>query len=192
MKALLLIVVAITTIVAGTTFAAHTTSQATAAKATGFTLCKSTYALCTTATCTRTAGYKGTLSCVCRVRSGYSAGTKACQAIHHTSAGTVIYSRYYPVKAYAVCSNARPWAWCLDAPCLIDKHDPSKAHCTCTEVESKKSYVIVTNAYTKATCSTGIKSSATVSGIRQISHFIKAEHLIPVLTTTVVNNPPPP
>jgi hypothetical protein len=164
----------------------------TSTGATNFTVCKSTYALCTTAACTAIAGQKGNLNCPCSVHTGYSGGTTACKPVQHTAAGSLIYSRYYPVKAYAVCSNNRPWAWCLDVPCLIDKHDPSKANCTCTVVKNQNPYVIVTNKYNpKTTCTTGIISSATVSGITQISNFIKSKNLIPPFTIKVLNTPPP-
>jgi len=177
-------------------FAAATMGESlaatTATNATNFTACKSTYALCTTAACTPIAGQKGNLNCPCSVHTGYSAGTKACQPIKHTAAGELIYSRYYPVKAYAVCSNDRPWAWCLDVPCLIDKSDPSKANCTCTVAKNQNPYVIVTSHYNpKTTCTTGIISSATVSGITQISNFIQSKHLIPPFTIKVLNTPPP-
>jgi hypothetical protein len=156
-----------------------------------FTMCKSTYALCTTAACVPIAGQKGNLNCPCSVHTGYSGGVKACQAVQHTAAGDLVYSRYYPVKAYAECSNDRPWAWCLDVPCLIDKKDPSKANCTCTVTKNQNPYVIVTDHYTAKTCSTGIISSATVSGITQISNFIQAQKLIPPFTIKVLNTPPP-
>jgi hypothetical protein len=171
--------------------AARPGSAATSPSPAPFTLCKSTYALCTTAACTPVAGQKGNLRCPCSVHTGYSAGTKACQPVAHTTAGDAIFSRYYPVKAYAACSNSRPWAWCLDAPCVIDKNDPSKATCTCTATTNQNPYVIVTNAYTKSTCSTGIISSATVSGIQQITKFIKSQNLLPRFSTKVLNSPPP-
>lgn len=192
MKILLFVVIAaLAAVTFGTTLAVNTGSSTTSTGDTNFTLCKSTYALCTTAACTPIAGQSGKLNCPCSVHTGYSAGTKACQPVAHTNAGDVIYSRYYPVKAYAICSNARPWAWCLDVPCAIDKHDPSKANCACTTVNNQNPYVIVTNSYTKSTCSTGIISSATVSGITQISNFIKSKNLIPPFTIKTLNSPPP-
>lgn len=156
-----------------------------------FTLCKSTYALCTTARCTPIAGRAGSVSCGCTVHAGYSAATTTCRAVQETSAGRLIVSRYYPVEAYAICSNDRPWANCLDSPCLIDKQDPSKATCTCTVAKNQNPYVIVTNRYTKSTCTTGIISSATVQGGEQISNFIRAQKLIPPFTTKILNSPPP-
>jgi hypothetical protein len=155
-----------------------------------FTLCKSTYALCTTARCTPIAGHPGSVSCGCSVHAGYSAATTACRAVQATSAGPSIVSRYYPVKTYASCSNDRPWANCLDSPCLIDKKDPSKATCTCTIAKNQNPYVIVTNKYTKSTCTTGIISSATVADSERISSFIQAQRLIPPFTSKVLNSPP--
>ena len=156
-----------------------------------FTLCKSTYALCTTARCTPTAGHAGSISCGCSVHTGYSAATTACRAVQQTNAGRSIVSRYYPVKAYAICANGRPWANCLDSPCLIDKRDPSKATCTCTIAKNQHPYVIVTNKYSKSMCATGIISSATVQASERISNFIQEQRLMPPFTIKVLNSPSP-
>ena len=156
-----------------------------------FTLCKSTYALCTTARCTPIAGHAGSISCGCSVHTGYSAATTTCRAVQQTNAGRSIVSRYYPVKAYAICANDRPWANCLDSPCLIDKKDPSKATCTCTIAKNQHPYVIVTSKYSKSTCATGIISSATVQGSERISNFIQEQKLIPPFTIKVLNSPSP-
>jgi hypothetical protein len=169
---------------------ANVAAAATASPAL-FTLCKSTYALCTTARCMPIAGHAGSVSCGCSVHTGFSAATTACRAVQQTYAGRSIVSRYYPVKAYAICANARPWANCLDSPCLIDKKDPSKATCTCTIAKNQTPYVIVTNRYSKSTCTTGIISSATVAGSERISNFIQEQRLIPPFTIKVLNSPSP-
>jgi hypothetical protein len=142
------------------------------AQSAGFTLCRSTYALCTTAPC-RPAGKDGALSCACEVRTGYSAGQESCQDLRKASDSTQLRSRYYPVKSYAVCTNDRPWAWCLDKPCTIDIADPTKANCACTTVKDQGPYVIVGHTNTPATCTTGTISSATVTGITEITDFLK-------------------
>lgn len=170
---------------------ALTQATTTSTNATNFTLCKSTYALCTTAMCKPVPGQKGNLLCGCSVRTGYSAGTQSCKSVQHVAAGDVIYSRYYPVKAYAVCSNSRPWAWCLDVPCLIDRNHPSRASCRCTAVNDENPYIVVTDKYTKSTCTTGIISSATLQGIKQIDDFIQSKHLLPAFTVKVFNMPKP-
>jgi hypothetical protein len=155
----------------------------------GFTLCKSTYALCTTAPCTPVAGTKDTVSCTCEVKTGYSAGQKACQGVTKSSEGEQVRSRYYPVKSYAVCTNDRPWAWCLDKPCIVDKNDPSKATCACTSVKDQGSYVIVTPTYARSTCTTGIISSATVTQITQVTDFLKTSTELKPFDIEVLNSP---
>jgi hypothetical protein len=154
-----------------------------------FTLCKSTYALCTTAPYTPVAGQKDTVSCACDVKTGYSAGTEPCQGKVETAKGTQVRSRYYPVKSYAVCANDRPWAWCLDKPCIIDKSHPTKAACACTSVKEEGHYVIVTNKYAASTCTTGIISSATVTQIDQVTDFLKKSSQLKPFGITVLNGP---
>ncbi len=60
-----LVVVALVAVVGG---------PAQADDQTDFKVCKSTYALCTTAPCTPVAGSKDTVACACEVKIGYSAG----------------------------------------------------------------------------------------------------------------------
>jgi hypothetical protein len=79
------------------------------------------------------------------------------------------------VKYYAVCSNDRAWAWCLDKPCTVDKDNPSKASCACTLVKDQGPYVVVTDKYNDSTCTTDIWSSATVQAITQITDFLKTQ-----------------
>lgn len=160
---------------------------ASAGGQTDFKLCKSTYALCTTAPCTPVAGTKDAVSCACDVKTGYSAGLEACQDETETSGGS-IKSRYFPVKSYAICSNDRPWAWCLDKPCTVDKDDPTKASCACTSVKDQGPYVIVTDSYTDATCSTGIISSATVTQITQVTDFLKKSSELKPFDIKVLNS----
>lgn len=152
-----------------------------------FKLCQSTYALCTTAPCTPVAGTKDTVSCACKVETGYSAGLEACQDPTETSDGKQIHSRYFPVKSYAVCTNDRPWAWCLDKPCIVDKDDPTKASCACTSVKDQGPYVVVTDDYTDKTCSTGIISSATVTQITQVTDFLKKSSELKPFDIKVLN-----
>jgi hypothetical protein len=154
---------------------------------TDFKVCQSTYALCTTAPCTPVAGTKDTVSCACEVKTGYSAGLEACQDAAATSGGN-IKSRYFPVKSYAVCSNDRPWAWCLDKPCTIDKDDPTKATCECTSVKDQGPYVIVTDTLTDSTCTTGIISSATVDQITQVTDFLRTNADLKPFDIKVLNS----
>lgn len=137
--------------------------------------CKSKYALCTTAKCVAVAGKKDVVSCKCKVITGYSAATQRCQAVKKISKNELVYSRYYPVKSYVSCSNSRPWAWCLDKPCLVDKKNPSTASCACSVVSHLGPYVIVTNKNTPTTCTSGVISSATIDQITEITDFLKTQ-----------------
>ncbi len=128
-----------------------------------FKVCESTYALCTTAACEPIDGDKDTVSCACDVKTGYSAGEEPCTGEIKTEKGTQISSRYYPITGYAACNNDRPWAWCLDKPCIVDADDPAKASCACTVTKDKGPYLVVTDTYTDTTCTTKMWSSATVA-----------------------------
>jgi hypothetical protein len=150
-------------------------ASGTAFAKSGFTVCKSTYALCTTAACKPIAGDKANVACACEVRTGYSAGHVPCVEAKTTSQGTTVVSRYFPIKSYAQCANDRPWAWCFDKSCEIDKNDPTKATCTCALMKDKGDYVIVTHAYAPSTCSSGLYSSATVTELEDVTHFLE-EH----------------
>jgi hypothetical protein len=63
----------------------------------------------------------------------------------------------------------------LDKPCIIDKNNPEAAACACDAVRNLGDYVIVTNAYTPATCATGIISSATVEQITEVTDYLKSK-----------------
>ena len=154
---------------------AITSAFAPAARAQDFKVCKSTFALCTIAPCDPVPGNDKEVTCHCTVNKGYSAGQQACEDVKDTPKGQQIRSRYYPVHSYAVCSNDRPWAWCLDKPCLIDKNNPEAASCACGVVKNLGDYVIVTSDYTPATCTEGVISSATVQQSDQITDYLKTK-----------------
>jgi hypothetical protein len=143
------------------------------AQAQAFKVCKGEFALCTIAPCDPVPGNDKQVACHCTVNRGYSAGQEPCQGAKETPEGRQIRSRYYPVKSYAVCANDRPWAWCLDKPCIVDKNNPQAALCTCDAVKNLGDYVIVTSAYTAATCTSGVISSATVQQIGQVTDYLK-------------------
>jgi hypothetical protein len=145
------------------------------AHAQDFKVCKSEFALCTIARCDPIPGNEKQVSCHCTVNMGYSAGQEPCERVKDTPNGQQIRSRYYPVHSYADCSNDRPWAWCLDKPCMIDKNNPQAASCSCDLVKNLGDYVIVTSGYTPNTCTTGVISSATVKQITQVTDFLKTK-----------------
>jgi len=158
----------------------------TAQAADDFSVCKGTFALCTTATCTPTPGKEGTVSCGCEVKNGYSAGHQSCQQAREVGPGRLM-SRYYPVKYHAICSNSRPWASCLDKPCTVDKDNPSKATCACSLVQNAGDYVVVTPTYDPSTCTTGIVSSATVQNAAQLTDFLKTQPELKPFPVKIVN-----
>jgi hypothetical protein len=145
------------------------------ADAADFIVCESKYALCTTAPCTPIPGKDGWVSCQCNVVTGYSAGMKPCQPVQDTAEGQRVNSRYHPIQSYALCSNNRPWAWCLDSPCVIDRNNPSQAACACSIVANQGDYVIVsaTGTYDDSSCTTGLYSSARVTDLNQVTDFLR-------------------
>jgi hypothetical protein len=64
-------------------------SSATVVPGPGFIVCKSTYALCTTAPCTPIADAPGFDSCDCNVMTGYSVGLPQCQGLQDTGEGVL-------------------------------------------------------------------------------------------------------
>ncbi len=152
-----------------------------------FTLCESTYALCTTATCTPIPGEDDTVSCGCDVKTGYSVGEDACTGEVATNEGKQISSRYYPIKNYVSCNNDRDWAWCLDKPCIVDENSPTKASCACTVTKGQKPYVVVTDTYSDTTCTTDMWSSATAAGVKEISDFLNKSDNIKPFDIKVLN-----
>jgi hypothetical protein len=123
-------------------------------------------------------------------QSRFSTGAQPCTGVASTPHGEQIRSRYYPVQSYAICRNDRPWAWCLDKPCLIDKNNPEAATCTCDKVKGLGAYVIVTTKYTPETCTTGVISSATVPQIDQATQSLKDTKVLAPFPIRVVNGAP--
>ena len=152
-----------------------------------FTVCKSTYALCTKAKCTHIADNEKEVSCACEVRTGYSLGTQPCESAQQAKDSQTLKSRYYPIKSYARCSNDRPWAYCLDATCTVDNADKTKASCTCKLVRNQGDYVITGDRYDKSTCTTGIISSATVDQIDQATDFLETQDALAPFDFKVLN-----
>ena len=149
-----------------------------------FTLCEGTYALCTTAKCTyvpgpEKPGVAPLLNCPCSVQTDYSVGQNACDTVPKVTpkVGLSISSRYHPITSMAICSNDRPWAWCLDKPCTVNEgpNNTLIANCLCDQVSTpKKNYVIVTESFSESTCTTDIWSSAAPSDIIDIMKFLAA------------------
>ncbi len=143
-----------------------------------FIVCSSTYALCTTALCSPIPGDDQNVSCDCNVTTGYSTGLTECPGVQQTDEGETVVSRYYLITSYLRCSNDRPWAMCLDSPCIIDSSDPSQAACKCSVLAEQGPYIIV-NAdgdYSNTSCINGVNSYATVADVRQITDYLKTHN----------------
>src|SRR5216683_7511950 len=150
-------------------------TTSSAAPAPDFVVCSSTYALCTTALCSTIEGDDQNVSCNCDVTTGYSAGLTECPGVVDTSEGETVVSRYFPITSYLRCANGRPWAMCLDSPCIIDPNDSTKAACKCMILANQGAYIIV-NAdgdYSDTTCMNGPNSYATVVDVRQVTRYLK-------------------
>lgn len=136
-------------------------------------VCESTYALCTTAKCSLIEEGQETVLCDCDVKTGYSVGSTPCHDPVGSPEGKQVVSRYYPIRSFAACNNDRPWAWCYDRPCIVDKDDPSRAACACNIVQNEGPYVMVADSYTDTTCTTGLYSSARVKDLERVTEFLK-------------------
>ncbi len=144
------------------------------APAPNFTVCKGTFALCTTAKCTRRAD--SSFDCSCDVKQGYSAGMKSCGEVPQATpqAGQLIPSRYFPITSMAICQTREVFAACLDSPCTVEA-DTSKAKCKCSLAASNQPFVVVAGTATDAMCRSAIWSSATVEQVIQITGFLYAQ-----------------
>jgi hypothetical protein len=166
---------------------------APAAENAKFYVCEGTFALCTTAQCTKGQPGDKDVQCTCTVNTGYSAGEQQCQAPIQTDQGTKIFSRFFPITSYQKCTNApnasSPWAWCLDRACFIDKNNPAIAQCVCGRVETpfyeekpSHPYVIVTGQTVPNLCQNNTNySSATVDDLKQINDAFNNYLKIPLI-----------
>lgn len=145
-----------------------------------FTTCKSKYALCTKAKCHAISGKKGIVACECLVKNGYSIGTESCTSLKKNTDHNYLKSRYSPIKGYIQCTNSRPWAWCLDKLCIVNRKSPSKAICACSVTKNRGPYVVVANRYFSTACTSDLYSSATIKDVNKISHFAKTQKQIKV------------
>jgi hypothetical protein len=137
-------------------------------------ICEGEYALCTTAKCSPIPGQSATALCNCQMKKGYSVGYQSCPEPTITPEGfKTTKSRYYPIKDYVSCSNNRAWAFCLDSPCIVDKNDPSKAICTCSTVQGKGDYMIVSSTCDKAGCESDFYSSALLTQNKELELFLQ-------------------
>lgn len=102
-------------------------------------VCDGDYALCTSAECTPDPDNPTAKAvCDCTVENGQNYGvltTCAARTAVETSGTTLLVSTYSfaqaATKDVMTCTGANYWTDCLDAPCVVDPRDPTKAICTC-------------------------------------------------------------
>ncbi len=131
-------------------------------------VCDEKYALCTKAECIPLPGDPTKAICFCSTEIGDSAGYKACSIKRDNDGYEEIKSRYYPIGSYVQCSNARPWALCMDSPCVVDPNNPKKAYCTCDIIYNKGDYVLPSDTCDKTKCANGLWSSALAKDVTEL------------------------
>jgi len=125
----------------------------------------------------------GNLACPCDVQTRSSAGFSECGLpSFDESENLVVLSRYADeFSDRAVCNNDLPWADCLDKPCFIHAHDPSKATCMCELVQKSGPYVVTGSASTSGCNDGNTYSSALIDDDLRITHFLSlSESVMPL------------
>jgi peroxiredoxin len=125
-------------------------------------ICRQKYALCTNAPCRPSAHDPNVVVCDCVVKDGYSIGLTSCprRAPH----GNALYSTFSTelvtsgIRALE-CGADIPWANCVDYPCELDPHDPTKATCQCALVKRGPSFTFGGDCNT-GTCGKTVWSGA--------------------------------
>ena len=127
-------------------------------------ICNGVYALCAYAKCIPIPGEKGKALCACEVKSGYSIGSKNCQADASINSDgyKTLASRYYPIKLYVRCHNNRAWANCYNSQCIINPQKNTQAFCTCSTVKNKGDYMYATDSCDVSGCDASMISSYVV------------------------------
>jgi hypothetical protein len=128
-------------------------------------VCDGHYVLCNAAPCQQIPGEKGRALCECSRWEGKNIGYSSCQQRQPQT------GEYRQVKLlstfslggmhykYMTCNAGTPWTNCLDQECLVDKHEPRKAHCNC-KIEHSTPYVTFAGSCDTAYCYASIWSAA--------------------------------
>jgi hypothetical protein len=146
---------------------AASTPEATPAGsgAEGTFLCDQRYALCSSAPCEPPLAGATTVKCRCVVLDGYSIGFTACD--ERAPKGRALVSTFSTQNMtsesrFMVCPAGNTWANCLDAPCMVDPTDATRATCECPIVTSGE-FLTVGGACDVTTCSSVVWSAATLT-----------------------------
>ena len=137
-------------------------------KTKNLTICKSRYALCTSAPCKTIKNKPGKTSCKCTVENGYNFATKSCNRLkcHKMKNGTRrIYSTFSinemnDGKRITECPKKYEWSDCLNHKCVVDSKNSKKAICECTLRKSNKDWYTMGANNNKKFCSKSIWSGA--------------------------------
>lgn len=125
------------------------------------TMCKSRYALCTSAPCKLIKNKPGKTSCKCTIENGYNFATQPCNKLkaHKTKNGTHrIYSTFsinemHDGKRITECPKSTEWSDCLNHICTVDPKNSKKAICECALRKSNKNWYTMGANNNKKFCS---------------------------------------
>lgn len=133
-------------------------------------VCRSRYALCTSAQCIPDPLDSSKTICFCDILEGPSLGNLPCDErtpyTDNEGAEHVISTFSFEQldrKQLMTCPDDTPWSNCLDQPCTADPQNPAKAICSCKLVRKGIWQTYGGNCDTD-TCETGYWSGATVDG----------------------------
>jgi hypothetical protein len=151
-------------------------------------MCTGTYAICDAALCAPLAAQEGragsksvrptTAVCECGVRKGANLGPGPCANREPSGPnGEYIMSTYsYALKnSYLSCPKGNARTVCFGYPCVIDKKDPSTAHCTCPITYDSAAFKTQGGDCKAASCSNGLWQGGTPAEYKLINEmFTKA------------------
>ena len=151
-------------------------------------MCTGKYAICDAALCTPLAAQQGppgskyvsstTAVCTCEVKTGPNLGPGPCENRNPSGPnGEWIMSTYsYALKnPYLSCPKGGNRTVCFGYPCIIDKKDPSRAHCTCPIKTSGEAFMTQGGNCNPASCTNELWQGGTAADYKLINEiFTKA------------------
>lgn len=151
-------------------------------------MCTGTYAICDAALCSPLAAQQGppgsksvqptTAVCTCEVKQGPNLGPGPCENRDPSGPNReYIMSTYsYALKnPYLSCPKGGARTVCFGYPCVIDKKDPSRAHCTCPIKYDSEEFQTQGGDCKVASCSNGLWQGGTPAEYKLINEmFTKA------------------
>lgn len=130
-------------------------------------VCNQGYALCTSASCIPDPRHPDYAICICDVKKGNSVGFSSCavRAPKQNQYKTkIIISTFsfdqFPTKRGMTCPKGMPWTDCVDAPCMVNPMDNTKANCSC-KINHDQAFFTLGGDCDIKTCATAFWSGAT-------------------------------